>query len=161
MDQKKKMDKPTLLDSMQKAKTDLDAALTGLNEEQVTESGKLGEWSHKDNVAHIVGWERKLVEWLQAISLRETLDPTPHDLTWDEIHRANAQFVAEHATSSWEELLADHHRHFQAALEILESLPQEALLDPDYLEWYKGQPFWSMVAACTYIHFREHIENFQ
>jgi acetylornithine deacetylase/succinyl-diaminopimelate desuccinylase-like protein len=75
-------------------------------------------------------------------------------LTEDEIDRQNAVFVAQHEGHSWEDLLAEKKRAFQAVVKGVEQVPQKAFLDARSSESV-------LVAACTYKHYEKHINDFE
>jgi hypothetical protein len=89
----------------------------------------VGYWSMKDVVAHLTGWNRKLVARLQAAQRGEPepLSPWPaHLQTDDEI---NAWHYETNRTLSIAEVLKESDQVFQQLFAVIEELPDDVQID--------------------------------
>src|SRR6266508_3921739 len=123
---------------------------------RMDQPGVNGDWSMKDIVAHLSGWNRWLVARLQAAQRNEP-EPPPHWpahlQTEDEI---NAWIYESNRGRSVREVLDETHQVYQQLLAVIEGLPDEVLIDPvRHLPWLDGQPF---SAGEFFAHFHEEHE---
>ena len=92
--------------------------VTSLDEQRFLQ--KLNGWTPRDIVAHLVGWNRYVVEGGRQILRGELpfydIDPG------DNYSKVNAVLVREHSSSSREELLADLRRSARELKEFLRSV---------------------------------------
>ena len=102
-----------------------------------------GDWSIKDLVAHLTGWNRWLVARMQSAGRGE---PEPHP-TWpahlqtdDEI---NAWIYESNHRRSVREVLDESHQVFQKLFAVMEGLPEDVRIEfikPKFhLVWLGGQ----------------------
>ena len=82
-------EKPELLNWLQQENQQWEVLLAQIGLMHMNQSGVNGDWSMKDIVAHLTGWNRWLVARLQAAQRREPEPPPPwpaHLQTDDEIN---------------------------------------------------------------------------
>jgi hypothetical protein len=83
------MDKSELLNWLQEKHHQWEVFLDQIGPTRMDQPGVNGDWSMKDIVAHLTGWNRKLVASLQAAQRGEPEPPPPwpaHLQTEDEIN---------------------------------------------------------------------------
>lgn len=148
--------KSELLATIRSERGLLEAALSEVDVEQMTQPGVEGDWSVKDIVAHIVAWEQRMIGWVAA-ALRDEVPEVPR--TWDVVHRLNEQIYLENRDRPLCDVLADLPRSYQEALRAAEDVSEDDLVDPDRFGWRAGEPLWKMVAANTWWHYREHCQS--
>jgi len=153
------VNKTELLDLIQAEGKRFDMALADWKPAEAIQPDAVGEWSVKDLLVHVAGWEGWLVDLLRLVAQGETPDFPTFALTGDDIQRFNERVVAERRDDTWEQVLAAHHQAVEGILQALEVLPENTLMDPRHLAWTAGSPLAAMVAACTYRHYREHLEH--
>jgi hypothetical protein len=115
-------------------------------------------WSVKDHIAHIVIWEKRLVEWLNFVERGEVPQQLPPGMTWDDLDRWNEQTFEENRERELNEVLADFNHIADEVLQVVGAIPDDLLMRADSLAWRSGSPLWEMVAANTYWHYPEHRE---
>jgi hypothetical protein len=136
------MQKSELLNWLQEEYQKWEAFLDQIGPARMDQPGVNGDWSMKDIVAHLTGWNRWLVARLQAAGRRE---PEPHP-SWpahlqgdDEI---NAWIHEVNRERSVREVLDDTHQVYQQLLAVLEGLPDEVRIEPEWhLVWLDDQRF--------------------
>jgi hypothetical protein len=123
---------------------------------RMDQPGVNGDWSMKDVVAHLTGWNRWLVSRLQAAQRREPEPPPPwpaHLQTEDEI---NAWIYASNRRRSVGEVLNEMQQVYQQLLAVIDGLPDEARIEriepTFYLVWVGDQRF---LAGEFFDHFRD------
>jgi len=155
------MKKTSLLDAMRTGYTALEKTLAPLDEAQMTTSGVNGTWSIKDNIAHIVTWQRILLDRLHAVARDETPTSYGSDQTDEDIDKLNEQFYQQSKSRQLADVLADFRTTYAQIEEAVQSTSEEDLIDPQRFPWAKGVPLWRYVAGDTYEHYLEHITSIQ
>ncbi|MEJ2706925.1 MAG: ClbS/DfsB family four-helix bundle protein [Anaerolineales bacterium] len=154
-----KMTKPKLLRMMRAEREHFDNLLEKLDEEDIVRTRVECDWSVKDILAHISVWEQRMIRWLNEAQRGETpVMPAP-GMTWDDLDELNAQTFRENRNRSLEDVLQEFNQSFQEALQTVQSIPEDDLIEPDRYEWRKGKPLWFIVGANTFWHYKEHAES--
>ena len=103
-----------------------------LEPDKQLQPGVSGEWSAKDVVAHLAGWDEALHEFITA---PENFNPDPlHD-----IHTFNATSVAKRQAQSWVETVDELHNNFTLLQEAFTTLPAEGPVYDRVCGWLKGR----------------------
>jgi len=126
------MKKSELLNWLQEEYQQWEAFLDQIGPARMDQSGVTGHWSIKDIVAHLTGWQPRLIARLQAAQRSEPEPPLPwpaHLQTDDEI---NAWIYAANQGRSVREVLDESHQVFQQLLTAIEGLPDDILIEPAY-----------------------------
>ena len=152
-------DKQDLIQKIRDERERLRVLLGNLSEnEMLIPLGEDG-WTVKDHVAHIVIWEKRVVEWLNVVERGEVPQQLPPGMTWDDLDRWNAQTFEENRKRELKEVLADFSEFTDEVVQVVETIAEELLMIADSLAWRSGSPLWEMVAANTYWHYPEHRET--
>jgi hypothetical protein len=136
------MKKSELLNWLQEEYQGWEAFLAQIGETRMEQTGVAGNWSMKDIVAHLTGWNRWLVLRLQAAQRGEA-NPSPpwpaHVQTEDEI---NAWIYESNRERSLREVLAEMQEVHQQLLAFIEDLPDDVRIEQDWrLVWLGDQRF--------------------
>ena len=106
---------------------------------RMDQAGVNGDWSMKDMVAHLTGWDVWAVARLQAAQRGEPepAPPWPAQLTGDDA--INAWIYAAYRDRSTPEVLAETQQLFEQLLAVVAALPDDVRIErvaPDYqLVW--------------------------
>ena len=149
-------DKQDLIQRIRDERDGFGTLLSNLSEAEMVIPLKGDGWSVKDHVAHIVVWEKRLVEWLNVIERGEVPQQLPPGMTWDDLDRWNEQTFEENRKRELNEVLADFNRFAEEVVQVVEAAPEDLLMGADSLTWRSGSPLWEMVAANTFWHYPEH-----
>jgi hypothetical protein len=142
------MNKSELLDWLQEEYQQWEALLDRIGPARMNQPGVNGDWSMKDIVAHLTGWNRRLADRLQAAQRSEP-EPPPH---WP------AHLEAEDDINAWiyesnrgqpvRKVLDETHQVFQQLLAVIEGLPDDVRIEVlheeervFYLVWLGDQRF--------------------
>jgi hypothetical protein len=126
------MKKSELLNWLREEYQQWEAFLDQIGEERMDQGGVAGDWSIKDIVAHLTGWQPRLIARLQAAQRSEGEPPPPwpaHLQTDDEI---NAWIYETNRRRSAQEILDESRQVFQQFLAVIEGLPDDILIEPAY-----------------------------
>jgi len=111
----------TQIENLGEGVRDIRAAVEALSEAAFL--GALGNWTSRDIVAHLIGWNHYYVRGLQQLLQGELpfydIDPG------DDYSNVNARLVAEFPSESRTELLAEHEKAAHELAEFLRSLSEE------------------------------------
>jgi|RhiMetdeSRZDD1v2_1073273.scaffolds.fasta_scaffold139694_2 hypothetical protein len=139
------MNKSELLNLLQEKYQKWEAFLDQIGLARMDQPGVNGDWSMKDIVAHLTGWNRWLVARLQAAGHGAPEPPPPwpaHLQTEDEI---NAWIYESNRGRSVREVLDVTHQVFRQLLAVIEDLPDEVHIEriepAYYLVWVDEKRF--------------------
>lgn len=149
------MEKPTsksaLLDQIRTDRAALEALLGRIPANRLQEPGAMGDWTVKDVMAHVTAWERRLDEWLAA-------NERP-PLTGELIEQMNQERYEQDRDRPLADIQADFDQIHQNLVHRLDSfVTDESLTNPAPAAPGSRAPGWRLIAACTYLHYQEHIE---
>ena len=119
-----------LLNDLETAFAAFVQAAEALSPEKRRLVGGCGDWSPKDVVAHLVGWDESMKTLIVA---PEQFEP-PYD-----VHRFNAQSVASRADKSWDEVCAEMNVNFQELGHALATVTPEQRIYPRIVDWLPGR----------------------
>jgi hypothetical protein len=91
--------------------------------------GVNGDWSMKDIVAHLTGWQPRLIARLQAAQRGEPEPPPPWPARLQTEDEINAWIYESNHGRSVHEVLAESHQVFQQLLAVIEGLPDEVRIE--------------------------------
>ncbi len=150
-----RMDAASVAAQVRETSARLELLLVQLSVERMNQPGAVGVWSVKDALAHIAFWERHLVNVLRAAVRGETPDLDAEDAT----ETRNASVVKQYYLRPLSAVIADWHAAREDLLDQLEGLSDEDLNDPDRFVWSGGRTLLDRIAANSYAHEQEHIEQ--
>ena len=149
-------DKQDLIQRIREERDRLRTLFGNLAEKDMLIPVEEGGWSVKDLIAHIVIWEKRMVEWLDVVERGKVPQQLPPGMTWDDLDRWNEQTFEENRERELTEVLADFTHFAKEVVRAVEAIPEELLMPADSLTWRSGSPLWEMVAANTFWHYPEH-----
>ncbi len=154
------MEKSELLNRLQEEHQQWETLLDEIGPTRMDQPGVNGLWSVKDIVAHLAGWNRKLVASLQAAQRREP-EPPPHWPTHlesdDDI---NAWIYESNRRCSVRDVLDESQHIHHELVAVIESLPADVrieVVEPAYyLVWIDDTRY---VASEFFNHFHDDHES--
>ena len=154
------MKKSELLKWLQTAYRQWEALLQQIGPNRMDQPGVNGDWSMKDIVAHLTGWNRRLVAHVQAAGRGEPEPPPPWPADLQTEDEINAWIYESNRGRSVREILDESRQDFQQLIAVIEGLPDEVRIQtiqasPDrefYLLWLGEERF---PAGEFFDHFRD------
>lgn len=107
-------------------------AIQTLEPDKQLQPGVSGEWSAKDVVAHLIGWDKALHKFMID---PENFKPEP---LYD-VHTFNATSVAKRQAQSWAETVNELQTNFTLLQEGLAAMPTEGPAHERVCDWLKGR----------------------
>ena len=99
-------------------------------------------WSMKDIVAHLTGWNRWLVVRLQAAQRSEPEPPPPWPAYLQTEDEINAWIYESNQGRSVREVLDESQQVFLQLFSVIEGLPAEVRIEPEWrLVWLEDKRF--------------------
>lgn len=141
----------------------LDTLLTSLSDEQINAPNFDLDWSIKDVVNHLWGWQQVSIARVNA-GVLDRQPAFPDWLTqvpggWDEdSNQTNAWIYKSFHNQSWTEVHEKWKSGFLQLLDAGAQLTERDLLDGDRYAWLNGYSLASVLVA-SYEHHQEHLEK--
>lgn len=155
--------KRQLLDRIEHAHAEFEAAFAGLSDAQMAEPGAQNDWSIKDILAHVTFWHRRLSYLLGCaqrgepfVSLRQ-----PGEEGSASVDRANAENYAANRDRPLSELRAEYAQAYDQALASVAALTDADLQADSQISANLGGPVLELIAGDTYEHYQEHLPPIQ
>jgi hypothetical protein len=127
-----------------------------VGETRMLEAGAMGDWTFKDLVGHLVAWDDREIDRLEAaVHGQPEPDPAwPADLEGDDA--INAWIQEQGADRLLGEVVDDSRRIYARLGEVVQRLPEDELNDPDRFPWMDGTALGpAVVSGAWFGHFRE------
>lgn len=153
------MNKTGLLNQMDSKKAELENLVTSLNEAQLTTPGVNGNWSVKDNLAHITSWQHYLLQVLQGAQRNQ--EPVTDIPPGESEDKENELLYHQNKSRSFDEILTDFRATHKQIVEAVQSLSEDDIFDPQRFSWRQGRSLQSVIEGNTYGHYDEHLQIIQ
>lgn len=141
----------------------LEQVLNRLNEAQLLTSGVTGPWSVKDILAHIVAWEKVMLDRMEGVLSGQPLKYPPIRNNED-VDNFNHNAYLENREHPLSAVQLEFLTVYQGFLTVYEALEEAALTRPVPWDWASDDlRLWHIVIANTSDHYQEHrleIEKF-
>ncbi|RJP52339.1 MAG: DinB family protein [Anaerolineaceae bacterium] len=122
--------------SLKQAYQDLTNLILSLSDEQFLSS--MNGWSPRDVAAHLIGWNRLMVE--ASLSIIAGKPPTYYDDARNDYSNINSGFTTKYPSQSKQELLAELQSSIEKFEAFINTLPAEELAADHGVVHYSGSP---------------------
>jgi hypothetical protein len=146
------MDRSTLMFELYAGRERLRAALATLSDRSMIDRID-DEWTRKDVVAHLAGWEKRFVDLLERLRRGDWPDEAP------ETDELNARMYALDRDRGLQDVRFLEEAAWARFLAAVESMTDEELFDPRHYGWTQGDPLVEWVTANAHEHIDEHLEQ--
>ena len=145
--------KGELLKDIQVEHRRLEKTIASASEEQLLQSGAVGEWSVKDVLAHLAEWERLFLDWYR--SGIEGSSPTiqPAGMGKKSIDLLNQEFYFRNRTRPLSEVMADFNASYQDVFLTVQAIPETDMFTPERFAWTGKLLLADYIAANTCSHY--------
>jgi len=137
--------------------------LASLSEEEITAPHFDFDWSIKDVMTHLWGWQQISVARMEGgLHNREPEFPkwvTELGNVWEEdANQTNARIYEINHEKPWTEIHQNWRNGFLRFLELGNTISEKDLLDGDRYPWLKGYSL-AFILVASYDHHQEHLEK--
>jgi hypothetical protein len=154
------MTKTELMHWLREQQQRWEAFLDSIPPAQIDAPGVVGHWSIKDVIAHLVGWNRKLVAQMRAAQQGEPEPPLPWPAELEDEDAINAWHYETSRALSADALRAQANSVFEELIAVIAALPDDSRIDteqpePDrayYLIWIGDERY---LAGEFFHHFQD------
>jgi uncharacterized protein (TIGR03083 family) len=143
-----------LLKDIQAERRRLEKLLASLSEEQLLLPGAVGDWSVKDVLAHLVEWERLLLDWYRCGIEGSSPVIRPVGMGRTMIDQLNQGFYERNRLRPLPEVRADFKVSYQKILRTMQAIPEEEMFTPGRFAWTGKLVLADYIAANTCSHYR-------
>lgn len=150
-----------LVNTIRQARAELEGVLARIPPEQWEQPLLPNGWSVNDVLSHITAWEERLLAWWDTALAGAVPEEPARGWTEETITAANEAIYRAHQGKPTAEVLAAFRRSYERILDMVETAPTEALLEPGYWPWARGYAFADFVLANTADHYRDHLADLQ
>lgn len=139
------MKKSDLLAALQEKNRQWEALLGSIDQNRMEQPGANGDWSIKDLLAHLTGWNIRLLHHIQAALHAEPEPPPPWPAQLQYEDAINAWIYETNRRRSLRDILDETRQVNQLIFALMESLPEDASVEwvapYYYLVWIGGTRF--------------------
>ena len=140
--------------------------LAEVGEERMEQSGATGDWSFKDVVAHLSGWQRRTLDRLESVRGDQPIGPTPWPAEFNEIADEDEQvetindwLYQQNRDRPLADVLAETRAQWDELREIVSGLPDNVLNDTTRIPALEGESLaQSILSGSFFGHFHEEHE---
>lgn len=149
--------KTDLIAAIERTRGELDDALAGLSPDAMRQPGVCGEWSIKDVLAHITGWEQHMLRWYRAGQRGEEIEwPVPGFFTDEEVQRINQMMYEQNRDRSLDAVRADFEASYADVRAAVEAMREDEIFSAGRYAWTGEHPLLAYILANTEGHYTEH-----
>jgi len=130
------------------------AAVDGLSDTQMQETGANGDWTVKDIMYHISLWEAELVTLLWHAASGKT--PTTVHFTQEHFDQTNAQWYLQGKNRALETIREDFNGVHNQIKRRLNDFSDEDLNTTQRFPWQRDYPLWEWIGSDSFGHVPEH-----
>ena len=151
---KRKLTKEKIIERIHTERKRLEKNLALLSDEDMLESGVIGEWSVKDILAHLFDWEQRFLGWYEA-GLREEVPETPAPgLKWSQLRILNQQIFEKHRDKKLKNVKEEFQSSFKRVLDTIEEIPENDIFEIGRYRWTGKGNIGGFILANTANHYR-------
>jgi hypothetical protein len=149
--------KRQLLDRIREERAAWEALLAKVGAERMQQQGAMGDWTFKDLIAHLTAWQERELTRLAAAQRGERPAPPP----WPEgldVDRINQWIYDANKERPLHDILRGSRAIWQRFEELVETLPEQELMQPGRFPWMDGRAVGPAVLHDFVAHFHEEHE---
>ena len=144
---KEEKTKTSILKKVQADRRRLEQNLVGLAAEQMIQPGVVKEWSVKDVLAHLAEWEAMCLRWVDATRRGETPAVPAPDVTFKDLAPLNQRIFDQFKDYPLDKVLEMFHSVHRQFITLMESMPDNEMLNPGPFPWTGNSPLYNWFAA--------------
>lgn len=148
--------KQALLVELETSRAEWDSLMNQLLESDLADTPITGKWALKDVTAHLLFWENRTVQWLEAA--RRGTEPEPSALPQDMSEDDENEWIYQYyRAQSLDDILAESRRVHEAAVNAVRAMDDHELQVKH--AWLGDKSLVEALPGNSYEHYREHIKT--
>jgi len=121
---------------------------------KMEEKGVVADWSAKDILAHLSGWESYFLGWFNQNRHNEGSDNFPSHLSWEDRDEISQLIYTRAKDLPLDEVLDEFRTSYKRILAIVEMIPENELTSINQFAWTSGKPLIDYASQVTWKHYR-------
>ncbi|MEM6427856.1 MAG: ClbS/DfsB family four-helix bundle protein [Deinococcota bacterium] len=113
----------------------LQSLVSELSEEEMVGPNVTTKWTTKDVLAHLTEWTHMVLSWHDTGLRGETPAMPAEGFNWRQIPALNQQIFEAHKDDALEDVQATFAQSYEAILELVTSLSEDALFTRSHFDW--------------------------
>jgi hypothetical protein len=160
------IDRTDVLAEIDRQREGWEGLLAEVGEERMEQPGAAGNWTFKDVVAHLSGWQRRTLVRLEAVRRDQPIAPPPWSAELgaiedeeEQVQRINDWLYEQNRDRPLADVLAESRGQWDELREVVGVLPDAVLNDPARFPGLEGESLaQSVVGGSLLGHFHEEHE---
>lgn len=149
----KQTSKDQLLKDIHVERNRLEKLLSTLAKTDMEQTGMTGVWSVKDILAHLVAWERFLLDWYQTGLQNHSSIITPVGMSKKMIDNLNQEIYERNRDRPLDEILSEFHTSYDELLIVIEAISEDDMFEQSRFEWTGSLTLADYIAGNTCNHY--------
>lgn len=149
----KQTNKNQLLKDIHTERNRLEKLLSTLPKSDMDQPGTNSTWSVKDILAHLVAWERFLLDWYQTGLQGRTSIVTPVGMSKNMIDKLNKDIYEQNKNRPLDVILSEFHTSYDEVLKVVETISEEEMFEHNRFEWTGSLTLADYIAGNTCNHY--------
>lgn len=112
------------------------------------------DWSIKDLLAHLSGWEEFFIDWYGCQKYGKTSSNFPTGVSWEDKGAINQLIFSRSESRKLEEVLEDFRSSHQRILALIDTLSENELIIPQFFSWTGDSSLGDYLSSVTWQHYR-------
>lgn len=143
----------TLLREIYEERNKLQSLLDSIPVEVFASKEVQGEWTAKDVVSHLIGWEQMVILWVKSGYEGKAIPIPAEGYKWSQLPALNDKIFREHRDDPLDVVMAEFHRSYKQTLDLLNSIPEQDLFTPGLHKWQNKNTLAAYFKSCTSSHY--------
>ncbi|MEO7002574.1 MAG: maleylpyruvate isomerase N-terminal domain-containing protein [Ktedonobacterales bacterium] len=149
--------KDEMLALLKRGRAERQAFVAGLGDTERAAPGEPNSWSAKDHLAHMLFWQRVMIERLDYAARGEA---PPDSEALDDFDARNAENFERERNRSLPDILSDFTSADAELTQRMQAFPLADLLDPHKYPDREGTPLWDGVLGNGFLHPQAHYAQY-
>lgn len=115
-----------------------EALLAEVGENRMLEPGPMGAWTFKDLADHLTSWRERTIQRLEAAAHGQPEPPLPWPAELTDDDDVNQWMYEQSQDKLLGEVLDESRESYARLAEVVQRLPEEALVQRGYFDWADG-----------------------
>jgi hypothetical protein len=112
-----------------------------------------GEWTAKDVISHVIGWEQMVILWVTSGYAGKTIPVPAEGFKWSDLPALNDKIYREHKDEPADEVMAKFQQSYSQIMDLLNSISEQDLFTPGLQKWQNKNMLAAYFKSSTSSHY--------